>query len=110
MSWPRLRWPLLLFAFIALPLAAAFGDPAIFQLFGNGSYLPSGSTGEHVLRWWDSWGRPASVAVAAWLVLSICRVSLVKSTVIAAGSAAATYFWWFAVVLVALALHPDALS
>src|SRR4051812_6877155 len=69
--WRKARWPLLLVVFVVLPGAAVFGNWAIFHLFGNGSYLPFDSTGDHVLRWWDGWGRPLMVGVVAWLLLTI---------------------------------------
>ena len=79
-----------------------FGDSAIFDYFGNGRYLAEGSTGQHVLVWWDGWGRPACVGGAAWLLLMVCRVRPVWSVVLAGGAAAASYVWLIVVIRVFL--------
>jgi hypothetical protein len=101
---------LLLVVFVVLPGAAVFGNWAIFHLFGNGSYLPFNSTGDHVLRWWDGWGRPLMVGVVAWLLLTIRRISPPKSALLALGSAAASLLWLYAVLIVVLILNPGALD
>lgn len=93
---------LLLTVLVVFPLAAVFGDWAIFHLFGNGSYLPQGSTGQHVLRWWDGWGRPFCVGGVAWLLLTSCRVRPIWSVLLAASAAAASFFWLVLAVLVFL--------
>jgi hypothetical protein len=93
--------------FVVLPGAAGFGNTAIFHLFGDGSYLPLDSTGDHVLNWWHGWGRPLTVGVVAWLLLTIRRVSPPKSALLALGSAAASFFWFYAVLIVILMLNPD---
>ena len=109
-SWRRARWPLLLVVFVVLPGAAVFGNWAIFHLFGNGSYLPIDSTGDHVLRWWDGWGRPVMVGTVAWLLLTIRRISPLKSALLALGSAAASFLWLYAALIVFLMLNPGALD
>ncbi len=101
---------MLFVVFVVLPGAAVFGNWAIFHLFGNGSYLPFDSTGEHLLRWWDGWGRPLAVATVAWLLLTIRRVSPLKSALLALGSAAASFLWLYIAVIVALILNPGALD
>jgi hypothetical protein len=101
-SWRKPGWLLLLAVLVVLPLAAAWGDPAIFHLFGNGHYLPQGSTGQHVLEWWDGWGRPLCVAGAAWLLLTACRVRLTWSVPLAFASGVASFVWLFVVIIVAL--------
>jgi hypothetical protein len=102
-------WPLLLIVFVLVPGVAAFyGNSAIFELFGNGDYLPSDSTGEHVLRWWDGWGRPLTVGTVAWLLLTARRVSPLASLMLAFASAAASFLWLYAALIVFLMLNPGA--
>jgi uncharacterized BrkB/YihY/UPF0761 family membrane protein len=109
-TWRKARWPLLLVVFVVLPGAAVFGSWAIFHLFGNGSYLPIDSIGDHVLRRWDGWGRPVMVGAVAWLLLAIRRVSPVKRAMLALGSAAASFVWLCAALIIFLMLNPGALD
>ena len=106
----RVRWPILLLVLVAIPLAAVWGDWAIFNLFGNGHYLPFDSAGSHVLRWWDGWGRPVSVAAVSWLVLAVYGTRVLKSVSLALVSAAASFFWLYAVFFVVVATHPGILD
>jgi hypothetical protein len=96
--------------FVVLPGAGVFGNWAIFHLFGNGSYLPYNSTGAHLLSWWDGWGRPLTIGVFAWLLLTIRRVSPLKRALLALGSAVASLLWLFAALIVVLMLNPGALD
>jgi hypothetical protein len=109
-TWRSAGWPLLLVVFVVLPGAAVFGNWAILHLFGNGSYLPIDSIGDHVLHWWEGWGRPLLVGMAAWLLLTICRISPVKSALLALGSAAASFVWLYGALIVFLMLNPGALD
>jgi uncharacterized BrkB/YihY/UPF0761 family membrane protein len=109
-NWGGVGWPLLLVVFVVLPGAAAFGNWAIFHLFGNGGYLPYNSTGSHLLHWWDGWGRPLTVGVFAWLLLTIRRVSPAKRALLALGSAAASFLWLFLTLIVSLMLNPGVLD
>jgi hypothetical protein len=110
-SWRKPSSVLLLTVLVVVPLAAVFGDWAIFHLFGNGSFLPQGSTGQHVLQWWDGWGRPLCVGGAAWVLLIAWRVRPIWSVMLAASAAAASFLWLVLALLVFL-LHagPGALN
>ena len=109
-DWRKPRWPWLLVVFVVLPVAALFGNSAIFNLFGNGEYLPQDSTGSHVLHWWESWGRPLTVGIAAWLILTIGRFSQRSRLMLALGSVAAAYLWLIVAIAIVLILNPGALS
>jgi hypothetical protein len=102
-SWRKPGWLLLVFVLALIPLAAAFGNWAIFQLFGvDGRYLPEGSPGQSLLYWWDAWGRAFCVAAAAWLLLTVRRVRPSTSLLLALGAAGASFLWLYVAIFVAL--------
>jgi len=110
-SWRGADWPSLFVVFVVLPGAAVFfGNWAIFHLFGNGSYLPYNSTGSDLLYWWDGGGRPLTVGVFAWLLLTIRGVSPAKRALFALGSAAASFLWLFVTLILILMLNPGVLD
>jgi hypothetical protein len=105
-------WLLLVAVFVALPLVAVLGGQTlIFHVFGNGSFIATGSPGIGILDWWDHIGRELTVALTAFGLLVGFRLSPWRSVVLACAAGAVTFAWWVAVVLVALSFAgPNALN
>lgn len=99
-------------ALLAVPaICGVLGDWLIFHLFGNGRFLPTGSTGDHVIRWWDrSFGREIVPALLSLMVMLLTRRRLSVALSTAAASALLSLLFWVAATLVSVALNPGALD
>ena len=100
------------FALLVVPaVCAVSGNWLIFNLFGDGRFLPEGSTGSAVLGWWDDvGGRQITAGCLSLLIMLAARRRLLVSLAVGAASAALAFAFWVLVVLIWVVLDPEALS
>jgi hypothetical protein len=106
----RHRWWLTAVVIPAL-LCALAGRWLLFHLFGNGSYIPAGTTGYHVVEWWDRGnGRFLTAGLIAAAVALVRRRSPLLAVAAGMLAAALTLVFELVALLVFVSLNPGALD
>jgi len=103
------RW---LGAVVVVPLACALlGRWLLFHLFGNGSHVPAGTVGYHVIEWWERGnGRFLTAGVLGAAVMLVGRRSSLQAVLAGVLAAAMTLVFEFAALLIFVSLNPGALD
>ena len=109
-SSARRRLPYIIALVIVPGVLGILGNKVIFCAFGNCHHLPIGSTGDHVLHWWDNGSRGALAGVVSLLVMIAAHRRLQLSLATALASAVLVYVYLAVFALVYLLLNPGALA